>query len=290
MRATISTALHEIGYPKAWIDAQLSHTDPDKVSASYNHAEYVEQRRHMMQDWADRLDLWEQGREEAASSRLVVRIGVTVSSGDGTAASGEEGDDVATVISSTVAPMTMPVSRLSAVPCKPEPEPEPEPVGCAGGGCRRRVGSGWCLFPLEQGKHVEPRMMGWAGCPLAFSDRAFPLASLLLPLPDPLAFTLLDMGPSLHRRHHQCGMGRFRYSDGRRGPTLRLAQKCFEGMGLRCAVVRALARIASSSRGAFCWKQQGACSRVSPAALAQSRNLERPVPGTRLASVAGFAS
>lgn len=58
MRATISTALHEIGCPKNWIDAQLSHADPDQVSATYNHARYVEQRRTMMQDWANRLDLW----------------------------------------------------------------------------------------------------------------------------------------------------------------------------------------------------------------------------------------
>ncbi len=34
IRATISTALNEIGYPKVWVDAQLSHSDPDKVSAS----------------------------------------------------------------------------------------------------------------------------------------------------------------------------------------------------------------------------------------------------------------
>ena len=61
-RATISTALNEIGYPKIWVDAQLSHADPDKVSAAYNHAEYVEQRRTMMQDWANRLDLWGQGQ------------------------------------------------------------------------------------------------------------------------------------------------------------------------------------------------------------------------------------
>lgn len=50
IRGTISTALHEIGYPKTWIEAQLSHTDPNKVSAAYNHAAYVEQRRIMMQD------------------------------------------------------------------------------------------------------------------------------------------------------------------------------------------------------------------------------------------------
>ncbi|WP_407682542.1 MULTISPECIES: tyrosine-type recombinase/integrase [Pseudomonas] len=53
VRATISTALNEIGYPKIWIDTQLSHADPDKVSSAYNHAEYIEQRRTMMQDWAN---------------------------------------------------------------------------------------------------------------------------------------------------------------------------------------------------------------------------------------------
>lgn len=70
IRATISTALNEIGYPKIWIDAQLSHADPDKVSSAYNHAEYVEQRRRMMQDWADRQDLFEQGDVERASRYL----------------------------------------------------------------------------------------------------------------------------------------------------------------------------------------------------------------------------
>ena len=79
MRATLSTALHEIGYPKNWIDAQLSHADPDQVSATYNHARYVEQRRTMMQDWANRLDLWAQGKHEAASSPLTIRLEGTAS-------------------------------------------------------------------------------------------------------------------------------------------------------------------------------------------------------------------
>ncbi len=79
MRATISTALHEIGYPKSWIDAQLSHADPDQVSATYNHARYIEQRRTMMQDWANRLDLWAQGKHEAASSPLRIRLEGTAS-------------------------------------------------------------------------------------------------------------------------------------------------------------------------------------------------------------------
>jgi len=74
IRATISTALNEVGYPKIWVDAQLSHSDPDKVSTSYNHAEYVEPRRRMMQDWADRLDLLEQGHVKAASAHLTIHI------------------------------------------------------------------------------------------------------------------------------------------------------------------------------------------------------------------------
>lgn len=74
IRGTISTALNEIGYPKVWVDAQLSHSDPDKVSSAYNHAEYVEQRRRMMQDWADRLDLFEQRQVEAASMPLTIHL------------------------------------------------------------------------------------------------------------------------------------------------------------------------------------------------------------------------
>jgi integrase len=74
IRGTFSTALNEIGYPEAWIEAQLSHTDPNAVRGAYNHAEYVEQRRRMMQDWADRLDLLEQGEVKEASRHLVVHL------------------------------------------------------------------------------------------------------------------------------------------------------------------------------------------------------------------------
>jgi integrase len=75
MRGTFSTALNEIGYPDAWIEAQLSHSDPNAVRGAYNHAEYVEQRRRMMQDWADRLDLCERGKAEKASRPLIVHLG-----------------------------------------------------------------------------------------------------------------------------------------------------------------------------------------------------------------------
>jgi integrase len=86
IRATISTALNELGYPKKWIDAQLSHADPDKTSAAYNHAEYVEQRRVMMQDWADRLDLFEQDQVEVASTHLTITLqGLPTIAGQATA-------------------------------------------------------------------------------------------------------------------------------------------------------------------------------------------------------------
>jgi integrase len=48
LRATMLTALNEVGYPRVWVDAQFSHVDPNRISAIYNHAQYVEQRRLMM--------------------------------------------------------------------------------------------------------------------------------------------------------------------------------------------------------------------------------------------------
>lgn len=75
IRATISTALNELGYRQEWVDAQLSHCDPNPVRAAYNHAEYVEQRRQMMQEWADRLDQWEleglQGERSSIGARVL---------------------------------------------------------------------------------------------------------------------------------------------------------------------------------------------------------------------------
>lgn len=83
IRGTLSTALHELGYPEKWVDAQLSHVDPNQVRATYNHAKYVEQRRRMMQDWADRLDLFEQGQVEAASTLLTIQLeGFPVAAGE----------------------------------------------------------------------------------------------------------------------------------------------------------------------------------------------------------------
>jgi integrase len=55
-RSMASTLLHELGYPHAWIERQLAHAERNKVSASYNYAEHLGERRAMMQQWADYLD------------------------------------------------------------------------------------------------------------------------------------------------------------------------------------------------------------------------------------------
>lgn len=55
-RSTASTILNEAGFNPDAIERQLSHAERNKVRAAYNRAEYMEERRRMMQWWADLLD------------------------------------------------------------------------------------------------------------------------------------------------------------------------------------------------------------------------------------------
>lgn len=55
-RAMASTRLNEMGYNSDWIERQLAHGERNKVRASYNYAQYLKERRKMMQEWADYLD------------------------------------------------------------------------------------------------------------------------------------------------------------------------------------------------------------------------------------------
>lgn len=57
LRRTASTLLHEAGYNTDWIEKCLAH-EQKGVRAVYNKAEYSEQRRAMLQDWADMIDQW----------------------------------------------------------------------------------------------------------------------------------------------------------------------------------------------------------------------------------------
>ena len=57
LRSTFSTILNESGlFQDHWIEAQLSHIDKNRTRASYNHAQYLEQRKIMMQWWGDFID------------------------------------------------------------------------------------------------------------------------------------------------------------------------------------------------------------------------------------------
>lgn len=60
-RGVASTLLHEHGFDHAHIELQLAHMERDAVSAAYNFATYLPQRRKMMQWWADFLDQQRQG-------------------------------------------------------------------------------------------------------------------------------------------------------------------------------------------------------------------------------------
>jgi integrase len=55
-RSTASTILNEHGFRSDVIERQLAHTEKNHVRAAYNHAQYLPERREMMQWWADYLD------------------------------------------------------------------------------------------------------------------------------------------------------------------------------------------------------------------------------------------
>jgi len=55
-RGTASTLLNELGFNADYVESQLAHKVGNDVRGAYNHAQYLEQRKAMMQQWADYLD------------------------------------------------------------------------------------------------------------------------------------------------------------------------------------------------------------------------------------------
>lgn len=55
-RTLASTILNEKGYSPDVIERQLAHEDDDKIRAAYNRAEYLLERKKMMQEYADYLE------------------------------------------------------------------------------------------------------------------------------------------------------------------------------------------------------------------------------------------
>jgi len=71
-RSMASTLLNEQGWNRDAIERQLAHGERDSVRAAYNFAEYMEERRNMMQEWADYLDsVLEKGSDRKLSATIV---------------------------------------------------------------------------------------------------------------------------------------------------------------------------------------------------------------------------
>lgn len=63
-RAMASTRLNELGWQPDVIERQLAHGERNKVRAAYNRAQYLPDRRTMMQAWADYLDQLRSGTDK----------------------------------------------------------------------------------------------------------------------------------------------------------------------------------------------------------------------------------
>jgi integrase len=69
-RAMARTLLAErLNVDEAVIEAQLAHAVRDSLGRAYNRTEFIEQRRHMLQLWADYLDRLRAGAEVISISR-----------------------------------------------------------------------------------------------------------------------------------------------------------------------------------------------------------------------------
>lgn len=74
-RATASTELHELGFPSDLIEFQLAHAERNQTKASYNHAQFWDSRKAMMQQWADLVDAWSRGDKDRVVSLGAKRAG-----------------------------------------------------------------------------------------------------------------------------------------------------------------------------------------------------------------------
>lgn len=71
-RSMACTLLNEQGWHRDAIERQLAHSERNSVRAAYNYAEYLSERKEMMQAWADYLD-------ELRESSVIPEISSTVS-------------------------------------------------------------------------------------------------------------------------------------------------------------------------------------------------------------------
>jgi integrase len=69
-RSTASTILNESGFASDWIERQLAHVEANEVRAAYNAAQWLPDRRKMMNGWADYID------QQARSGKVIRHLRV----------------------------------------------------------------------------------------------------------------------------------------------------------------------------------------------------------------------
>lgn len=52
----MSTIKERLGYRHEVVDRQLAHAQRNKIDAAYDRAKFLDERKKMMQEWADYLD------------------------------------------------------------------------------------------------------------------------------------------------------------------------------------------------------------------------------------------
>ena len=57
----MSIILQEQNYNTAWIETQLAHADKNSILGTFNHAQYLDGRRKILQWYADSMDALEKG-------------------------------------------------------------------------------------------------------------------------------------------------------------------------------------------------------------------------------------
>ncbi len=81
-RTTASTILNETGYRGDVIECQLAHQEANAVRRAYNRTDYFDERREMIQAWADKLDAWRAGAMVLPMKREAGGASATGANGD----------------------------------------------------------------------------------------------------------------------------------------------------------------------------------------------------------------
>ncbi len=72
-RSSFSSAAYEkSGFPSEVIEKCLAHEEKNKIKGAYNRAEYLEQRRQLMQWWGNKLQALEYGAEIIAIDKAAI--------------------------------------------------------------------------------------------------------------------------------------------------------------------------------------------------------------------------